>query len=301
MLIREAIESLNVEPHGCYIDATFGRGGHSREILKRLGGEGKLFAFDQDPEAMREAAAIHSPCFNFARTNFDQLLAFASREGIARQVNGVLIDLGVSSPQLDDADRGFSFMQNGPLDMRMSTDSGQSAAEWISSAEEKEIARVLWEYGEEKHSRKIAAAIVAERVVHPIDTTFRLVEIIKQASPYVDRHKHPATRTFQAIRIHVNKEIDVLKSCLKQTLDVLARGGRLVVISFHSLEDRVVKRFMRNMSRPLDLPKGLPIKSSELTQSKFKLVGKPVKPSKDEVRQNPRARSAIMRVAEMMV
>lgn len=296
------MQALNIQPDGCYIDATFGRGGHSAAIRQQLTGNGQLYALDQDADAI--AAAEDNPIFDsrftLERDNFGNLAAFAERNGILGKVNGLLLDLGVSSPQLDDSERGFSFMHDGPLDMRMSQDASQDATQWLAQASEKDIAQVLWQYGEERHSRRIARAIVEKRNEAVIDTTFKLVDVIKEASPFVDRHKHPATRSFQAIRIFINRELDVLKDCLEQSLDVLAVGGRLVVISFHSLEDRMVKRFMRDAAKRDDLPKGLPVMDSERGLARVQLIGKPVKPGNTELKQNPRARSSVLRVAEVL-
>lgn len=301
VLLNEAVEALNVRPDGIYIDGTFGRGGHSKEILRRLGPEGRLIVFDKDEAALKAArtqfgsdSRLHAVQGSFA------CLAEVARElGVLRRVGGLLLDLGVSSPQLDEPARGFSFMQEGPLDMRMDRSTGQSAAEWLATAAEDEIARVIRDYGEERFARRIARAIVRERVVAPLQTTRELAALIEKAVPMRDPHKHPATRTFQAIRIHINRELDDLREVLAQALEVLGRGGRLVVISFHSLEDRIVKHFMREQARGPRLPKGVPVQLEQL-QGRLRLVGKPVRPGEAEVARNPRARSAVMRVAEVL-
>lgn len=302
VLLDEAIDALNIRADGCYVDATFGRGGHSAAILERLGPEGRLYAFDQDPVAVSFGRERFSgePRFAIEQSSFAQLSELAVVRGWAGQVNGLLLDLGVSSPQLDDPDRGFSFMQDGPLDMRMNTDSGVTAAQWLAHAEEADIARVLWEYGEERFSRRIARAIVEARAEAPIERTARLAEIIGRAVLKKERHKHPATRSFQAIRIFINRELDVLRDCLRQSLEVLGVGGRLVVISFHSLEDRMVKQFMRDQSRGEVLPKGLPVTDAQCKPAKMRLIGKAIRASAEEIAANPRARSAVLRVAEVL-
>ena len=294
---------MNIQPNGCYIDGTFGRGGHSTAILQRLGDEGRLLALDKDPQAVRHGQQQFSGDQRFClyQRSFADLRQVADQEGVSGRVNGLLLDLGVSSPQIDDASRGFSFQQDGPLDMRMDSSRGQSAADWLSVAKEEEIASVLREYGEERFSRRIARAIVARRAETPIMTTGQLAALISAASPSRERNKHPATRSFQAIRIYINRELEDLQVCLQQSLEVLAAGARLVVISFHSLEDRIVKRFMKELARPERLPRGLPVQESARKPGILKLVGKAVKPSASEIAENPRARSAIMRVAEVRV
>ncbi|MGB1142179.1 MAG: 16S rRNA (cytosine(1402)-N(4))-methyltransferase RsmH, partial [Halioglobus sp.] len=273
-------------------------GGHSRCILERLGEAGHLLAVDKDPEAERAAQALleGEPRMTFFHGSFAQLPHELRRMGIGA-VDGILLDLGVSSPQLDDGERGFSFSSDGPLDMRMDTTRGQTAAEWLSSAEEAEIAAVLKDYGEERFARRIAAAIVAARASEPLQTTAQLSRVVSEANPRWEKNKHPATRAFQAVRIRVNRELDDLRDLLDSALDMLGQGGRLVVISFHSLEDRMVKRFMRDMARGDQLPAGVPVRDSQLNR-RMRLVGKAVRPGPEEVSRNARARSAVMRVAE---
>lgn len=301
VLLDEAVEALNIRSEGIYVDGTFGRGGHSKAILRRLGPEGRLIVFDKDEVALKAAQTQfgNDPRLHAVQGSFARLSEVARELGVVGRVDGLLLDLGVSSPQLDEPARGFSFMQEGPLDMRMDRSSGQSAAEWLATAAEQEIAQVIRDYGEERFARRIARAIVRERVAASLQTTRELAALIEKAVPARDPHKHPATRTFQAIRIHINRELDDLREVLAQSLDVLARGGRLVVISFHSLEDRIVKQFMREQARGPRLPKGVPVQHEQL-QGRLRLVGKPVKPGEAEVARNPRARSAVMRVAEVV-
>jgi len=298
VLLNEAVTALNVIEDGCYVDGTFGRGGHSREILKKLGSNGCLIAIDKDVRAVEqgERLAAEDSRFSIRQGSFLQVAEIIGHE---EGIDGLLLDLGVSSPQLDDASRGFSFMKAGPLDMRMDDTSGQSAADWISEAEEGEIARVLKEYGEERFARRIAKAIVEVRSESAITDTLQLAEIISAAIPRHEKHKHPATRSFQAIRIHINRELEELESMLKVAVGLLKRGGRLVVISFHSLEDRLVKRFVKAQALGDRLPAGLPVQFEE-TNAVLKLVGKAVFPTRQEVELNPRARSAVMRVAEKL-
>lgn len=300
VLLREAVEALVTTPSGFYVDGTFGRGGHSRALLDVLDSDGRLLGVDKDPAADRAAAELvrGEPRFHFFHGSFAQLPHQLRRMGIGA-VDGILLDLGVSSPQLDDAGRGFSFQHDGPLDMRMDTSSGETAADWLARAGEAEIADVLFQYGEERFSRRIARAIVRERAQAPITTTARLAEIVSAANPRWEKHKHPATRAFQGIRIFINRELDDLQDLLAVALDLLASGGRLVVISFHSLEDRMVKRYMRDMARGEQLPAGVPVRDETLNR-RMKLVGKAVRASADEVAGNVRARSAIMRVAEKL-
>ena len=298
VLLNEAVTALNVIEDGCYVDGTFGRGGHSREILKKLGSDGCLIAIDKDVRAVEqgERLAAEDSRFSIRQGSFLQVAELIGHE---EGIDGLLLDLGVSSPQLDDASRGFSFMKAGPLDMRMDDTSGQSAADWINEAEEGEIARVLKEYGEERFARRIAKAIVEVRSESAITDTLQLAEIISAAIPRHEKHKHPATRSFQAIRIHINRELEELESMLKVAVGLLKRGGRLVVISFHSLEDRLVKRFVKAQALGDRLPAGLPVQFEE-TNAVLKLVGKAVFPTRQEVELNPRARSAVMRVAEKL-
>ncbi len=298
VLLREAVDALVTSPAGFYVDGTFGRGGHSRSVLERLNADGRVLGVDKDPvsQMAAEQLAEVEPRFEFFHGSFAELPQQLSRMGIA-EVDGLLLDLGVSSPQLDEAERGFSFLQDGPLDMRMDTTRGETAAQWLSYAKGDEIARVLKEYGEERFSRRIAAAIVAARTERAITSTSRLAQVVSEANPKWEKHKHPATRAFQAIRIKVNRELEDLQALLAAALDMLRIGGRLVVISFHSLEDRLVKRYMRDMARGEQFPIGVPVRDSALNR-RMRLVGKAVKASADEVAGNVRSRSAIMRVAE---
>ena len=295
VLLEEAIAALMVSADGTYVDGTFGRGGHATRILESLSPQGSLLALDQDPEAAAVAELIcaNDSRMRFRSTNFRALADCAA----LGSVQGVLLDLGVSSPQLDNPARGFSFSHDGPLDMRMDPEGGQSAADWLANVKEAELARVLKELGEERFARRIARAIVNARREGPIQRTAHLAEIISAANPKWEPNKHPATRSFQAIRLHINSELESLQDALSAALSVLAKGGRLVVISFHSLEDRIVKRFIRNASRGRQLPPGVPI-SFEEQQVTLKPIGKAVMPSPTEVAANPRARSAVMRIAE---
>jgi 16S rRNA (cytosine1402-N4)-methyltransferase len=299
VLLDAALEGLRVMAEGCYVDGTFGRGGHARAILARLGGAGRLYALDRDPDAVAfgRAAFAAEPRLRLEHGSFADLAAFAERNGIAGRVDGLLLDLGVSSPQLDDPARGFSFQADGPLDMRMDPGSGESAADWLARAPEREIAAVLSDLGEERFARRIARAIVQARTSVPLRTTAELAALVARASPARDPHKHPATRTFQAIRIFVNRELEALAQCLDQSLRVLAVGARLVVISFHSLEDRLVKRFMRDRARGEVLPKGVPVTGGP-AGGDLRVIGKAVRADAAEVARNPRSRSAVLRVAE---
>lgn len=290
VLLNEVIENLAIQPDGIYIDATFGRGGHAKAVLKNLGPQGKLFALDRDPAAIafaRQDKELDDKRFFIEQQSFDMLKEFAKHQNIIGKVNGILLDLGVSSPQLEDPQRGFSFLREGPLDMRMNPEQGMTAAEWLNSAKEEEIEHVLKEYGEERFARRIAAAIVHARKSQPLVTTTDLAEIVAKANPRWERHKHPATRAFQAIRIYVNQELEQLASVLEQCLQILAVGGRLVIISFHSLEDRIVKQFIQFHSKK-ELPPDL------------KKIDK-IKPSRTETLTNPRSRSAMLRVAEKIL
>jgi len=300
VLLNEAVEALKIQPEGCYIDGTFGRGGHSGLILDQLGTDGQLLAFDKDPRALETAEQLFSgdKRFQITRASFTQLAEKVAELGWTGQVDGILLDLGVSSPQLDDPLRGFSFRHDGPLDMRMDPEQGQSAAEWLAVAEERDIRWVLKVYGEERFAKRIARAIVEQRVEAPIETTAQLAKLIAKAVPTREQKKDPATRSFQAIRIKVNGELDELKECLQQVDELLAPGGRLVVISFHSLEDRIVKRYMRGQANRDDLPPDLPVRHDQIEQPKLRLIGKPVYASDEEVAGNPRSRSAVMRIAE---
>ena len=291
VLAREAIEGLAIRPDGIYVDGTFGRGGHARLILERLGPSGRLIALDRDPQAAQAARAINDPRFTFFKARFSELSM------VPAQVQGMLFDLGVSSPQLDDPARGFSFRHDGPLDMRMDPEAGMSAADWLANAEEKEIGRVIRDYGEERFAKQIAAAIVAARRSEPIVRTRQLADLVGQTVRTREPGQDPATRTFQALRIHLNRELEEVALMLPQAAARLAPGGRLAVISFHSLEDRIVKRFMQDAARP-QVPRELPLKASEMPQPVLRLVGRAQRASPDETRRNPRARSATLRVAE---
>lgn len=298
VLLHEAVEALVTVRDGFYVDGTFGRGGHTRRLLEFLGRNGRVLAIDKDPaaQAVAQELAMSEPRFEFFHGSFAQLPHQLRRMGIDA-VDGILLDLGVSSPQLDEGGRGFSFMQDGPLDMRMDTTQGQTAAEWLSVADLQDIAGVLKEYGEERFARRIAAAIIAAREVSPLETTAQLARVVSEAHPRWEKHKHPATRSFQAIRIKVNRELEDLQDFLAVAIDMLRVGGRLVVISFHSLEDRLVKRYMRDLARGDELPPGVPVIDSARNR-RLRLVGKAVRATEQEVAGNVRARSAVMRVAE---
>ncbi len=298
-MLREAIDALAVKPDGVYVDCTFGRGGHSAAILSVLGVQGRLIALDRDPDAISAAARIADARFTPVHANFARLAHVLRERGIER-VDGILMDLGVSSPQLQDPARGFSFRLDGPLDMRMDTTSGVTAAEWLASASENQIGEVIRTYGEERFAQPIARAIVAARSRGALSTTRELAQIVAQAVRTREPGQDPATRTFQALRIFINQELEELSVSLQQCLAVLKAGGRLVVISFHSLEDRVVKRFMRLHSQPEPVPRGLAIKEADRAPAKLRLIGKAQRPSAAETLANPRARSAIMRVAERL-
>lgn len=302
VLLDEAVEWLIQDPSGRYMDGTFGRGGHSGLILQGLTEQGQLQAFDKDPEAIVVAQAMiaDDARLQIAQTSFADMQHIAEQRQWRGQVDGVLLDLGVSSPQLDDPERGFSFMHDGPLDMRMNPDQGESAAAWLARADADEIADAMYHYGEERFSRRMARAIVETRSKTPITRTKQLAEIIAAANPKWEKGKNPATRAFQGIRIHINRELADLEDGLEAALQVLRPGGRLVVISFHSLEDRIVKRFMRKQAKgDTHLPPGLPV-TEDMLERRLKLIGKARKPTKHEVEINPRARSAVMRVAEKL-
>lgn len=302
VLLHESIAGLAIKPDGIYIDATFGRGGHSRYILNALGDNGRLIAFDRDPTAIEAAQKfIHDPRFTIVHSAFAQMDEVALTADLINQVDGVLMDLGVSSPQLDDSSRGFSFLRDGPLDMRMDTSSGVSAEQWLAHADEQDIAQVIKEFGEEKFGKRIAHAIVNTRVHTPINSTLQLADIIADAMPVKDKHKHPATRAFQGIRIYINSELDQLRDGLKAAVKLLKPTGRLAVISFHSLEDRMVKRFMREQSKGKNVPHNMPILQADIDADKvLKLIGRAIKPSDEEVNNNPRSRSSVLRVAEKL-
>ncbi len=298
VLLEEAVELLVTKPSGIYVDATFGRGGHSKAILNALDESGRLIAFDKDVDALKEAGKVFSddPRFEIVHGSFADIESHLSKKGILK-VDGVLADLGVSSPQLDDAGRGFSFMKDGPLDMRMDRTTGLSASDWLANASAQEIANVLRDYGEEKFSKRIASAIFEACKVGPIRTTLELAKIVSDANPSWEKYKHPATRSFQAIRIKVNNELGDLASLLEGSSRSLDLNGRLVVISFHSLEDRMVKRFMREKVKGDVPPPNVPIFEKDIVRN-FKAVGKAVKASDEEVSNNIRARSAVMRILE---
>lgn len=302
VLLNEAVDALVTNEAGVYIDGTLGRAGHSRLILERLSPAGTLLAFDKDPAALEVGAALAraDSRFSVIHDSFAALESHVSARGLVGQVDGVLLDLGVSSPQLDDASRGFSFMADGPLDMRMNNLAGQSAAQWLNAAAADDIAVVLKEYGEERFARRIARAIVSAREEHPFSTTSELAAVIARANPSKEKGKHPATRSFQAIRIFINRELDDLADVLAQSLKVLKPGGRLVVISFHSLEDRMVKQFIQRKEKGEPVPRHLPIRD-DMLKREMKTIGKAAKASAEEVERNVRARSAIMRVAEKLV
>jgi 16S rRNA (cytosine1402-N4)-methyltransferase len=296
VLLSEAVEALAIRTNGIYLDGTFGRGGHSRAILERLGPSGRLIALDRDPEAEQAARALKDPRFSFFRSQFSSLSKTLEAAGV-RFVNGMLFDLGVSSPQIDDPQRGFSFRADGPLDMRMDPSSGPSAAEWLASAEEKTIREVIRDYGEERFAKQIAAAIVAARSSEPLRRTRQLADLVGKAVRTREPGQDPATRTFQALRIHLNRELEEVSLMLPQALSRLAPQGRLALISFHSLEDRIVKRFLQAQARP-EVPRRLPLRASEMPQPALKLVGRGARASEAEIQANPRARSATLRVAE---
>ncbi|HGJ5856850.1 16S rRNA (cytosine(1402)-N(4))-methyltransferase RsmH [Arsenophonus nasoniae] len=306
VLLDEAVNGLNIKANGIYVDGTFGRGGHSQLILSRLGSKGRLIAIDRDPHAVAAAEEmITDNRFSIKHGSFSQLQTFIAQEGLVGKIDGVLLDLGVSSPQLDDPERGFSFMRDGPLDMRMDPTTGQSAAQWLMKADEADIAWVLKTYGEERFAKRIAKAIVARNhhsAEEPLTRTKQLAELIAQVSPFKEKHKHPVTRSFQAIRIYINSELEEIAKALEGSLNILAPQGRLSIISFHSLEDRLVKRFIREHSRGPKVPVGLP-----LTDVQLKAIGSPIlkvlgkmKPTEREIIENPRARSSVVRFAEML-
>ena len=300
VLLREAVDALVTKRNGYYVDGTFGRGGHSRAILAVLGDKGRLLAVDKDPQAIAVARQFKEgdDRFDFEQGSFARLPHQLRRMGIGA-VDGILLDLGVSSPQLDEGERGFSFTRDGPLDMRMDTSSGQTAGEWLATASHGDIARVLREYGEERHAGRIASAIIRAREAAPLETTAQLAAVVAEANPSWEKHKHPATRAFQGIRIFINRELEDLQQFLDHAVELLNPGGRLVIISFHSLEDRMVKRFIRQMARGEQPPRGVPVRDSEIKRL-LRPLGQPVKASGEEVSANPRARSAVMRVAERL-
>ncbi|MDH3386416.1 MAG: 16S rRNA (cytosine(1402)-N(4))-methyltransferase RsmH [Gammaproteobacteria bacterium] len=301
VLHDEVIVGLAIRPDGNYVDGTYGRGGHARSILDGLGERGRLIVMDRDPQAIADARATlgRDKRVTIIHDDYANLQAQVAKLDLLEQIDGILLDLGVSSPQLDDARRGFSFQQAGPLDMRMNPDAGQSAASWLAQADEAEIARVLWEYGEERHSRRIARKIVEVRANRPIDDTATLAALIGDILPRPKHNKNPATRSFQAIRIHINQELAQLQRLLDSVFDILKVGGRLLVISFHSLEDRVVKRFFKSHSTRPKIPRRLPLRDSEIDSViRLRLVGGAIKAGASEISTNPRARSAVLRIAE---
>ena len=299
VLLEEAVEALAVKPDGAYVDATFGRGGHSRNILSRLAEAGRLVALDRDPDAIAVGKALADSRFFLVHRAFGELAEAAVEAGL-EAADGILFDVGVSSPQIDDGERGFSFRYDAPLDMRMDTTQGETAAEWLARADEQEITEVIRNYGEERFAFQIAKKVVAARVEQPIVTTAQFAALVRSAVRTREPGQDAATRSFQALRIHINQELRQLEIALPQAVSLLKPGGRLAVISFHSLEDRIVKNFMRAQSTADTLPKNLPLRADQLPKPKMRLVGKAIRPSAVEVAANPRARSAVMRVAEKL-
>ena len=297
VLLREAVEALAIKPDGFYVDGTFGRGGHSARILEQLGATGRLIAMDKDPAAVAVGKAWRDTRFQMVHRSFAHMAEVLHEQGVA-QVDGVLLDLGVSSPQLDEAERGFSFRFDAPLDMRMDVSSGMTAAQWLATVDETLLTEVIRDYGEERFAKQISRSIVAARAIEPIHTTRQLVELVSKAVRTREAGQNPATRTFQAIRIYLNQELEELARVLPECVKHLKRGGRLVVISFHSLEDRIVKHYLRSMAEGDKVPSKVPIRASEVPRGKLNLIGKAVRVSDAELRANPRARSAVMRIAE---
>ncbi|MEK6593750.1 MAG: 16S rRNA (cytosine(1402)-N(4))-methyltransferase RsmH [Pseudomonadota bacterium] len=297
VLLEQAVDGLNVREDGVYIDCTFGRGGHSRLILMRLGKAGRLIALDRDPDAVRAGATIGDGRFSIVHGAFGQLRELMARAGVSR-ADGIILDLGVSSPQFDDAARGFSFRFDAALDMRMDTSRGITAGQWLAQATESEIRGVIKNYGEERFAKQIAAEIVAARTRGSLATTRQLAALVAKAVPTRELRQDPATRTFQAIRIHINQELEELSLVLPQCVELLAPAGRLVVISFHSLEDRIVKRFLRDYAQADRLPARLPVRARDIAPPRLRLIGKAQRPGAGEIVVNPRARSAMMRIAE---
>ncbi|MCW9710607.1 16S rRNA (cytosine(1402)-N(4))-methyltransferase RsmH [Avibacterium sp. 21-586] len=305
VLLNEVVDGLALKEKGIYIDGTFGRGGHSRLILSRLSQDGRLIAIDRDPRAIAAAQQIQDPRFQIEHNSFSAIPEICEKLGLVGKIDGILLDLGVSSPQLDEADRGFSFMKDGPLDMRMDTTQGLSAAEWLQQVSEQDLAWVLKTFGEERFAKRIAQAIVnynknaRQNDTSPLNRTLQLADLIAQSVPFKDKHKHPATRSFQAIRIFINAELEELERVLQGALQVLAPQGRLSIISFHSLEDRMVKHFMRKQSKGETLPRGLPLREDQIQRSQtLKTIGKAIMPTEQEIAQNARSRSAVLRIAE---
>ena len=305
VLLHEAVNGLALKENGIYIDGTFGRGGHSRFILSQLSSNGRLIAVDRDPRAIAEAHKIQDLRFQIEHNSFSHIPEICDKLNLVGKIDGILLDLGVSSPQLDEAERGFSFMKDGPLDMRMDTTQGLSAEEWLKQVSIEDLTWVLKTFGEERFAKRIATAIVdfnksaVKNGTEFLSRTSQLAELISQAVPFKDKYKHPATRSFQAIRIFINSELDELESLLNSALDMLAPEGRLSIISFHSLEDRMVKHFMKKQSKGEDIPKGLPLREDQIQRNqKLRIIGKAIQPSDAEIQANPRSRSAILRVAE---
>jgi 16S rRNA (cytosine1402-N4)-methyltransferase len=297
VLLDEAVEALAIKPNGTYIDGTFGRGGHSRKILSNLSEQGRLFAIDRDLAAIDTGKSINDARFQIAHLHFSNINQLASDQQLTK-VDGILLDLGISSPQIDEGERGFSFRFDGPLDMRMDQTRGKTVAELLATISEKQLGEVIKHYGEERFAKQVARAIIKERDDgRPITTTGQLAKVVASAIPKIEPGQNPATRTFQALRIFVNQELEELSIILPKCLDLLAEGGRLVVISFHSLEDRIVKRFIQSEQNRDDLPANFPIKAVDLPQPRLLAVGKAIKPSAAEIKQNVRSRSAVMRVA----
>ena len=297
VMLEEAVAALNIQPEGVYVDGTFGRGGHARAILARLGNRGRLIALDKDPSAVAAAQAVQDPRLSVLHLGFAHLQTALHEVGV-EQVHGVLLDLGVSSPQLNEAERGFSFRMDGPLDMRMDSTRGRTAAEWLATVEERELAEAIAQYGEERFAKQIARAVITARTGGAITTTRMLSKIVAEAVPTREPGQDPATRTFQAIRIYINQELEELSLVLPQIVELLTPGGRLAVISFHSLEDRIVKRFLKSEAQPDQLPSKFPIKAADLPLPRMRLIGKAQRTGSVEAAANRRARSAILRVAE---
>ena len=300
VLAAEAVAALAIRPAGTYLDATFGRGGHSRAILAALGPQGRLVALDRDPAAIEAGATIVDPRFTLVHSAFSAFDAVLDAMGVA-SLDGMLLDLGVSSPQLDTPERGMSFRFDAPLDMRMDTTQGETAADFLARASQAEIERVIRDYGEERFAHAIAKALVAARSEHGISTTGQLAALVAQVVRTREPGQHPATRSFQALRIHVNRELEELSLTLPRAVERLAPGGRLAVISFHSLEDRIVKRFLREAANPPQPPKRVPVRAVDLPPPRLRLVGKPVFPGEAEIAANPRSRSAVLRIAEKAI
>lgn len=301
VLQAEVMAAFEIKPDGRYVDGTYGRGGHTRSILAELGEHGRLIVMDRDPQAIADARETigSDRRVTIIHDDYANMLAQIAKLDLLEQIDGILLDLGVSSPQLDDATRGFSFQHNGPLDMRMNPGQGESAADWLAQADEAEIARVLWEYGEERHSRRIAKKIVEVRQSRKIEDTATLASLISEVVPRPKNNRHPATRSFQAVRIHINQELEQIQRLLESVLDILKIGGRLLIISFHSLEDRLVKRFFKSHSTRDKIPRGLPLRDSEIPSNiRLKLKTRAIKAGSAELAINPRARSAVLRIAE---